>query len=152
MEHNMEPITSFSGDYRWLSNFWECSVEFEGVIYPSSEHAYQAAKTLDKKERLKIRDLDTAGKAKRAGKKLEIRGDWEDVKLGVMEKILVSKFERNPELRDLLIETGTAQLVETNTWSDVYWGVCRSEGKNHLGKILMRLRLRYQEESASTER
>lgn len=140
----MESITSFTGDYRWLSNFWECSVEFEGIIYPSSEHAYQASKILDKRQRLKIRDLSTPGKAKRAGQKLDLRPNWDDVKLGVMEKILTDKFSRNPDLANKLIATGTAQLVEGNTWHDTFWGVCRGKGENALGKILMRIRSKLQ--------
>lgn len=136
----MEPITSFSGDYRWLSNFWECSVEFEGVMYPSSEHAYQAAKTLNKRERLKIRDQSTPGKAKKAGQKIEIRSDWEDVKLNVMRTILLDKFNRHPDLRAKLVATGNAGLIEGNHWNDTFWGVCRGKGTNHLGRILMKIR------------
>lgn len=136
----MKPITEFRGDYRWLSNFWDCPVKYEDVMYPTSEHAYQAAKTLDRNERLKIRNLDTPGKAKRAGKNLEIRSDWEDVKLQVMTDILTDKFSRNPDLAEKLIQTGTADLIEGNTWNDTFWGVCRGKGQNHLGRILMRIR------------
>src|SRR5262245_22740028 len=62
------PITEFQGEHRWLSNFWPCGVEFEGVMYPSAEHAYQAAKTLDEGARRRIAGLATAAEAKAAGR------------------------------------------------------------------------------------
>lgn len=137
----MNKIDRFVEEYRWLSNFWGCEVYYEGVIYPTSEHAYQAAKTIDPLERY---DLLTAcvtpGQAKRYKKHLTIREDWQDMKLKVMKDILRSKFEMNPKLCTRLLETGHAELIEGNTWNDVFWGVCNGEGENHLGKILMELR------------
>jgi len=85
-------IDSFSGDYRFLSNFWPAKVSFEGKIYPSTEHAYQAAKSLDDSVREEIRQLSTAGKAKRYSKKIALRLDWENVKLGIMEDLVRQKF------------------------------------------------------------
>ena len=37
-------IEQFQGDFRWLSNFAPVNVNFNGVIFPSTENAYQAAK------------------------------------------------------------------------------------------------------------
>jgi ribA/ribD-fused uncharacterized protein len=115
-------------------------VEFEGQDYPTVEHAYRAAKTLDATERRRIATLATPSEAKRAGRALALRGDWETVKLGVMETCVRYKFTHHAELRRRLLETGDAELIEGNTWGDRFWGVFEGEGENHLGRILMRVR------------
>lgn len=89
-------INSFEGPYRFLSNFWMYTVVYEGIAFPSSEHAYQAAKTLDIEKRKQIADCRTAGDSKRAGRKLSIRPDWEEVKYKIMVDILTSKFKKEP--------------------------------------------------------
>lgn len=132
-------IGPFDGEERFLSNFWPAAVVLDGHRYPSVEHAYQAAKSLDFRQRLQIRCLPTPGAAKRAGKTVSMRPDWETVKLFVMEDLLRQKFSRAP-LQGLLIGTSPLQLVEVNTWGDVYWGVCRGKGQNHLGRLLMQIR------------
>lgn len=133
-------ILRFEGTNRYLSNFWPCIIEYEGLVYPSTEHAYQAAKTIDMQLRLHIAGLDTPGKAKSAGKKLLLRPDWDEVKLQVMYDVVLDKFMRHPNLAYLLLDTGRHLLVEGNTWNDTFWGECRGKGANHLGKILMRIR------------
>lgn len=134
-------IASFSGDFAFLSNFYVLprSITYQGISYPTVEHGYQAAKTLDKDERLRISLLPTAAKSKYAGRKIEIREDWEKVKLKIMRILVRKKFEI-PELRALLLATGEAHLIEGNWWGDTYWGVCNGVGHNHLGKILMKVR------------
>ena len=134
-----EEIKSFSGSYRFLSNFWPADVVFDGKEYPSVEHAYQAAKTLDEAERKEIREAPLARDAKRLGKAVTQQSGWEGKKLGVMEDLVRQKFQ-SMGLRQQLLETGDAQLVEGNTWGDTFWGVCKGKGHNHLGKILMRIR------------
>lgn len=138
-------IDSFQGDYRWLSNFEPCEVCFEGILYPSTEHAYQAAKTLDRNVRMSIAMLSTPGAAKRAGKSVKSRDDWDQVKLDVMEAILRQKFIL-VRFRRLLMSTGDMEIVEGNTWGDVFWGVCNGVGENHLGKIIMKLRGEWMED------
>ena len=133
-------ITSFFGKYRFLSNFYPAKVIYDGIEYPTSEHAYQAAKTLDQPTRIQIAALTKPGEAKHAGKKVNLRDDWDDVKISVMEEIVRDKFTRNPDLRQKLLDTGDQVLVEGNTWFDTFWGVCNGKGRNELGKILMRLR------------
>ena len=133
-------IDSFSGEYRYLSNFWLAAVTYEGKRYPSVEHAYQAAKTLDVGERARIAGLATASEAKRAGRGLRVRVDWEQVKLGVMEQCVRDKFLNHADLGAKLLATGEAELVEGNDWGDRFWGVCEGRGENHLGKILMKVR------------
>ena len=81
----------------------------------------------------------TPGQVKRVGGKLELRFDWEEVKLTIMEELVRIKFQI-PTLTGLLIQTGNAELVEGNYWNDTYWGVCKDVGENHLGKILMKVR------------
>lgn len=139
-EPNPAPISSFIGVYRFLSNFWPAIVEHEGLTYPSVEHAYQAAKSLDTNERQRIAAIVEPGDAKRAGRALPLRSDWENVKLRVMEDCVRYKFTHHPELREKLLATGDAELIEGNTWGDRFWGVCDGQGENHLGKILMRVR------------
>lgn len=132
-------IDSFQGKNRFLSNFWRVPIEYDGDLYPSVEHAYQAAKTDNFQDRLRIRLMPTAGDAKRAGRRVEIRSDWEQVKLDVMYQLVKQKFSAEP-LRSQLIATGDNELIEGNTWNDTFWGICRGRGENHLGKILMRVR------------
>jgi ribA/ribD-fused uncharacterized protein len=133
-------IAEFQGEYRFLSNFWPATVEFEGMAYPTAEHAYQAAKTLDAAERRRIAALPTPAEAKRAGRALPLRADWEQVKFDVMLRCVRDKFARDPDLRRRLLATAPAHLEEGNTWGDTVWGVSNGVGDNRLGKILMRVR------------
>jgi len=133
-------ISSFQNDYRFLSNFYKTPIYYEDITYPSSEHAYQALKTLDINERKFISSLPSPGEAKRYGKKIKIRENWDKIKFNIMSEIVKQKFLQNSELKRLLIETGDNQLIEGNNWGDTYWGVCNGKGQNCLGKILMNLR------------
>lgn len=115
--------------------------------YPSTEHAYVAAKTLDRSLRARIRREPSPHRAKQMGnpKRKEciihsVRPDWNEVKLQVMETLLREKFTRHPELTRLLLRTGTLELVERNSWHDTFWGVCNGRGENHLGRLLMKIR------------
>ncbi len=132
-------ISSFTMEYSFLSNFYPCLIEFDGDIYPSLEHAYQAAKTNDPNERKKIREEKQVRRAKQIGRHVTIREDWEQIKVEVMRDLLKKKFE-NPQLRKLLLDTYPHDLVEGNNWGDTFWGVCRGHGKNMLGVLLMQLR------------
>ena len=132
-------INSFAGRNSFLSNFFPCKIRFEGITYLTSEHAFQAAKTLDIDERKQIALAPTAGKAKRMGRKLKLRRDWESVRIEIMEAILRIKFS-DPDLLARLLETGTEELIEGNNWGDRFWGKVDGEGENHLGKLLMKIR------------
>ena len=132
-------ISSFSGPRRFLSNFYPAMIEFDGGMYPTVEHAYQAAKTLFIDERLAIQDCHSPGQAKRKGRKVTLRSDWEEIKLDIMQQLVKAKFV-DPKLRMLLLHTGEAELIEGNHWHDTFWGICNGVGENHLGKILMRIR------------
>lgn len=138
---NTATIPTFEGAYRFLSNFYACpnGVMYEGIRYPTSEHAYQAAKTNDPSMRLRIAALPTPLAAKRTGRYVLLRPDWEEVKVEVMRAVLQAKFS-DPELADALLATDDAELIEGNWWGDKFWGVCRGVGKNKLGQLLMQLR------------
>lgn len=137
--HDSEQIKGFFNEYKFLSNFELGEVLYEGVRYPSSENAYQAAKSLDTNIRNKFINI-TPAESKKLGRSIEVREDWEQVKYGVMYNIVLDKFIRNPKLGDLLINTGDKYLEETNYWNDKIWGVCKGVGTNWLGKILMDVR------------
>ena len=133
-----KPITSFRGKNEFLSNMYPCYISYEGKIYPSVEHAFQAAKTLDPEERILFQICETY-RIKQLGKSVELRSDWETVKVSVMKELIKTKFS-DPILAKKLVDTGDAELVEGNTWGDTFWGVCKSKGENHLGKLLMEVR------------
>ena len=143
-------VNGFFGPYRFLSNFHVAPVVYEGIKYPSSENAYQAAKSLDPNVRKMFVDyIDpisgqrvdvTPSQSKKMGRKIECRSDWEEVKYKIMFEIVMDKFTRNPELSEMLLETGDRYLEETNHWKDTCWGVCDGVGTNWLGKILMDVR------------
>jgi len=139
-------IDKFQGDCRWLSNFYPVEVKLDGVTYKTVEHAYQAAKTHDWIERKSILLAETPGRAKRLGRSVTLREDWNEVKLSIMRDLIAQKF-RDPILRKLLLVTGQEELIEGNYWGDRFWGVCGGTGMNHLGKIIMaerdRIRRRY---------
>jgi ribA/ribD-fused uncharacterized protein len=134
-----QAITSFTGEYRFLSNFYYSPIEYEGIRYPTVEHAYQAAKSLDKEERQRIALLTSPGKAKQYGRTMKTRGDWRKVNFSVMEDLLRLKFS-DQKFRGLLSRTGDSELVEGNTWGDTFWGQCNGVGLNVLGRFLMKVR------------
>lgn len=119
-------------------------VYFEGVWYPSSEHAYVASKTKDEEMRKKIASISSPYEVKRFGRKIALREDWDRVKLMEMRKILEYKFSplrSDIPLSDWLEKTAPRQLIEGNTWGDKFWGQCPlGNGRNELGKLLMSIR------------
>lgn len=131
-------IEEFQGQFRFLSNFVPASVMLDGVRYATVEHAFQAAKTLDPKERELFQNINPA-EAKKRGRQVKIREDWEKVKISVMRDLLKQKFSKGM-YKEKLVATGNQELVEGNYWGDVFWGVCRGEGQNNLGKLLMEIR------------
>src|SRR5512146_1316947 len=141
-------IERFEGAHRFLSNFYPAPVTFEGLEFPSVEHAYQAAKATSLTVRARFSTLAvpllTAGQAKRAGRKVDLRADWEQVKLDIRRQLLRQKCAREP-LRAMLLATGEALLVEGNCWHDNFFGVCScpacgGRGQNWLGRLLMEVR------------
>ena len=148
-------IDRFAGEYSFLSNFYECEVEYEGLTYRSSEAAFQAAKVLEdtpdatRDAREEFTTI-TASQSKRLGRQIKLRSNWDSLRDGIMLEILRNKFTRNVELREKLIGTGDATLIEGTTWHDNYWGECscpkcvNKPKHNKLGKLLMKVRLEFQ--------
>ena len=137
----MEEIMVFRGKYQFLSNMYSAPFEWDGRTYKNSEAAFQSAKSLDPEVRDEFSEM-TGVVAKREGKRVLLRRDWEEVKDDIMEEVVREKFLQNPDLLKKLIDTGDMELVEGNRWHDKYWGVdlVSGEGENHLGIILMRIR------------
>ncbi len=141
-------IKEFKGDNAFLSNFFPTEVEFEGMIFPSSEAAFQAAKTKNINKRKPFQFM-FPGEAKKQSRLLSIRDDWEEIKIDVMTTIVTDKFNRNITLKNKLIATGDALLIEGNGWKDFFWGVDLTSGfgKNWLGLILMKVRDKLKEDN-----
>ena len=138
-------IAMFEGKYAFLSNFDHSPFTVDGVTFPTVEHWFQAFKTLDPIEFREVAAADTPGRAKRMGRHVELRPDWEEIKTDVMMTGLRHKFAI-PELRAKLLATGDEELMEGNTWHDNTWGHCvcqkcqNTPGRNMLGMLLMELR------------
>ena len=137
--HDENSVKGFFGDYRFLSNFHVADVWYEGILYPSTEHAYQAAKTLDINVRMDFLSL-SCNKAKNKGQEIGLRENWDVIKYDVMFAVVFDKFFRHQDLREMLLSTGDKYLEETNHWGDIFWGYCDNKGDNNLGKILMKVR------------
>lgn len=143
--HNDKEIAGFFGEYRWLSNFHVSPVSYEGVIFPSVENAYQAAK-FDKNvwsEFIKCNASDSKKFGRSHTMKFEI-AEWDALKIEIMGECILSKFSLDRQLRAKLIETSHKHLEGTNHWQDLCWGVCNERGENYLGKILMATRQYWQ--------
>lgn len=143
-------INEFKGIYTFLSNFHPLSekiIDDMKIKYPTVEHYFQAQKTLDEQERIKIAFIpkNQADRAKRQGKKLKLRKDWEEIKIDIMEHGLRQKFSPG-YLRMRLLLTKPHKLIESNYWHDNFWGACSCPkcknipSQNHLGKLLMKIR------------
>lgn len=149
-----DKIFGFFGKYRFLSNFHRCSVSYDTHIWPSTEHAYMAAKCASvgrdidgisyRYQDLSVEDIKamSCAEVRRWGQTVELRDDWEGVKVPIMLQINIDKYLRNVDLRRALIDTGDRHLVEANNWGDKFWGfdVKKNKGKNYLGTVLMTVR------------
>ena len=132
-------IDRFDGEYAFLSNYSASPFRINYVLFPTMEHYFQANKADNQNDYLHIAYAPTPGEAKRLGRKIQLRPNWEKIKDEVMLTGLRKKFA-DPELRSLLLATGDEELVEGNYWGDTYWGVCNGVGQNKLGKLLMQVR------------
>lgn len=129
-------ITTFKNTF--LSNFYPCKIIFETVEYPSVENAYQAAKCQNLAD-TKLFVSCSAISAKKLGRKVKIKKDWETQKIEIMHQLLIQKFTE-PTLRQKLFETNPHELIEENYWGDTFWGRYNGEGLNILGQLLMDVR------------
>jgi ribA/ribD-fused uncharacterized protein len=140
-------MNGFRDELWFLSNFYPTPVQMCGYRFATLEHAFQASKSTDPWEWRPFLDpLCTPTEAKRQGRALELRPDWEAVKYRIMCRLLASKFTMSTYLGDLLIWSTPPELVEINTWHDQEWGDCvcprhaGEPGQNLLGHALMQLR------------
>lgn len=133
-------IDSFSGQNRFLSNFYPSPILFDGSYVPTVEHAYQALKSTNHTDAVFVARSTSPGEAKRRGRIIKVRPDWEEVKIDIMAGLLTAKFS-NPSLREMLKATDQAFLIEGNTWGDTFWGAVKRNnrwvGLNWLGRLLM---------------
>lgn len=133
-------VGEFTGSYWFLSNFYPTP---GSPSWQTAEHQYQAAKCVRPEDAARILACATPADARRLGKssRIQIRGDWDAVKVDVMTRIVREKFS-DPDLRGRLLATGSVELVEGNNWGDDFWGVDvrTGRGRNELGKILMKVR------------
>jgi ribA/ribD-fused uncharacterized protein len=162
-------ISEFQGSYRFLSNFYDQPVFYQhpymqgAIWWPTAEHAFQASKTQLPSEVKSVLQASTPGEAKRLGRRLTLRDDWEQMRKRVMFSVLVSKFAPAAYMQDgslgaQLVATVGQTLVEGNAWNDRYWGACTAAwspdgiplwtpdsgrelwGHNYLGRLLMAVR------------
>jgi hypothetical protein len=141
MKKKEGPITSFRGEYSFLSNFYSMPVEVRGETYPTVEHAFQASKTNVEADRVMIQYASTPADAKRIGRRVTIKPGWDAIRVNIMHRILEVKFRKGTEEARKLLATGNRDLVEGNTWGDRFWGQCPvGKGSNVLGVLLMRIR------------
>jgi len=140
MDINNNTITSFRGEYDFLSNFYESHFFFDGKVWSTVEHAFQSMKTLLPSRREKIRQAKSPSIARRMGRESSQRPDWHGIRIETMRLLVLLKFCSNKDLMDKLLNTNNLKLEERNYWGDKFWGICEGEGENWLGKILMEVR------------
>ena len=150
-------IDSFSGQYAFLSNFYAHEIEYEDAVYPTNEHAFQAAKTDDKAARAAIAAAATPTQAKKLGRSVDLIPGWDQYwRYWTMENLIYVKFSPKSSLSLDLLITSPRALIEGNAWHDQIWGdcrcggfSCRTVGMNLLGYMLMRHREHLQETGLS---
>jgi ribA/ribD-fused uncharacterized protein len=149
--HDAKKVGGFVGEYRWLSNFFPCRVEWEGRVYRSTEAAYQSGK-YPAAERDVFTTLDPDPAKKLSRTKPYDTAAWETRKERTMREVVWAKFSQNPELAAKLLATGDKLLEETNWWGDEIWGVFKGKGENLLGRVLMDTRARLAAAKAAGKR
>ena len=132
-------IDNFKGEYFFLSNFYPTKIKYNGIQYLNNEAAFQAQKCTTMEDRIKFSYLNPSD-AKKLGRRIILRNDWESVKISIMHDIVFEKFKQNPHLTKKLLDTGDVYLEEGNNWGDRIWGTVNGVGRNELGKILMEVR------------
>ena len=128
----------FRDKYWFLSNMYPCSVKVGDHTYKCAEAAFQAQKCFDEDIKKQFETLDGFS-AKKLGRTVTLRHDWEKVKDSIMYVVVRCKFQQHPDLLEQLKEI-KEPLQEDNDWHDTYWGVCNGVGQNKLGKILFLVR------------
>ncbi len=140
----MNKIYGFQGEYRWLSNFWILPepIMVQGIPFNHTEALYVVRKCgIVERGTMEMLASLTPGECKKWGQEVPMAKSWAYNRVGMMRNILVKKFEI-PEMREKLLATGDAEIVEANRWGDTFWGVdeATGEGLNTLGKLIMGIR------------
>jgi ribA/ribD-fused uncharacterized protein len=140
-------IDEFRGKYFFLSNFYIKPVYYNSEWYRSSEHAFQAQKATNEKDKQYVLNAQYPGHAKTRGNEIICRPNWKNIRMMEMYNILRCKFtEIDGILASKLLETENALLIEGNNWGDRYWGKVRDSktgewvGENFHGQLLMKVR------------
>lgn len=132
----------------FLSNSYPSVISFEGLLYPTVQHAYEASKTNDLEIRELIRKCKTVSGAKKLSRSITVQKEWVESKVQIMKNLIREKFQ-NPFLRHMLLLTNDLKLIHENNSNDKFWGVLKNkkEGENWLGKILEEVReeMKFQE-------
>lgn len=128
----------FRNEYWFLSNMYPCKIRVNGLEFECAEACFQSFKTEDKEARKAFQKIN-GFEAKKLGRKVNLRSDWNKIRLEVMFRVVNAKFRQNPELYKLLKKVD-GLIVEDNTWNDRFWGKCNGVGQNNLGVILMAIR------------
>ena len=132
--------------YGALSNLYRRALVFEGQVFPTSEHAYQAGKARKPEVREWLMAAPTPALLAMAAHGLyywDITPGWSSSKFDRMRAVLRAKFGQNPDLAELLVSTGDARLVESASVDNKVnrlWGEVKGVGQNMLGIILMEIR------------
>ncbi|MBI5044583.1 MAG: NADAR family protein [Candidatus Levybacteria bacterium] len=138
----MIKIPYYETSYFSFSNFSSHSIKIDGVLYPTVEHAFHAAKFDNEKIKEEIKSAGSPLKAFEIGKKYkpQRRSNWDETKVSVLQKIIAEKVKQHDEVRKALLATGNEEIIEDNPLDD-FWGNGKDgNGQNHMGKILMRIR------------
>jgi ribA/ribD-fused uncharacterized protein len=137
------PIKFYTPEFYVFNNFSAHAIEFRGKLYPTCEHAYQAAKCTDPQGQEAIRNARSPLQAKKLTNEVYKAArdpDWGNKKVAVVEEILRVKFAQHPEAQQALRESGSEDIVEDSP-TDYFWGVgADGSGQNMLGKLWMKLR------------
>ncbi|KAF8890344.1 DUF1768-domain-containing protein [Mucidula mucida] len=127
-----------------FTNFSPHPIRYKGEVYPTSEHLFQSFK-FEHRPRLAAH-IRTCSRAPRVAFseaqrfEPEKRSDWRNVSIAKMEETVFLKFTQHEDLKDELLRTGNAELIEDSP-VDSFWGVgSDGKGRNELGKALMRIR------------
>jgi ribA/ribD-fused uncharacterized protein len=142
MEALVKKALFYEGPWYALSNFSSFAVEWNGHLWSTAEHAYQAAKFTDPAIATLIREARSAHEAKKIGHDYgnQKRHDWYEVRLSIMEEILWKKVEQHPYVKERLLSTDDAELVEDSP-QDEFWARGKYwKGQNQLGKLWMKIR------------
>lgn len=135
-------VYGFFGPFRFLSNFHVCRVEYDGLVFGSTEAAYMYAKVPKTPELETLRQSFvnmTPSEARKLGQVVPLVQNWDNTRLSVMYDVNYAKYTGNPDLLAQLLLLKDCNLVEANWWNDTFWGECRGVGENNLGKTLMKL-------------